>query len=262
MRLLTMRLFVITLLLHFVLSSAAQKKDTVVITADKVRTAYLKPGINRYLVYMKNGLDSNRIRYQMWTRTVGDTVLNGKKALSIQQVWEDNDTIIHKVTAVCDAKTFATYLYNSWWKTAGKAQFDFVAKKAFVRNKELSDSMTQPAAKKMYDAFTAASGQYFLNWHLDLEVFSILPYKDGVTFMINFYDPGFAAPQLVAYTVTGSDVLKNIGDLQIDCWLLKHQSAIDNKETFWISKKTREVVKLEQEFKGRYRYKIKLGFSA
>jgi hypothetical protein len=35
-----------------------------------------------------------------------------------------------------------------------------------------------------------------------------------------------------------------------------------NKEVYWISKKTKEVLKLEQEINGRfYRYKIKLGFS-
>jgi hypothetical protein len=44
------------------------------------------------------------------------------------------------------------------------------------------------------------------------------------------------------------------------CWLLSHEGT-NNKEVFWISKKTNEVLKLEQEFGGRYRYKIKLGFS-
>jgi hypothetical protein len=36
---------------------------------------------------------------------------------------------------------------------------------------------------------------------------------------------------------------------------------MSNKEVFYISKKTREVLKLEQEFAGRYRYKIKMAFS-
>jgi hypothetical protein len=35
-----------------------------------------------------------------------------------------------------------------------------------------------------------------------------------------------------------------------------------NKEIFWISKRTKEVLKLEQEINSTmYRYKIKLGFS-
>ncbi len=43
--------------------------------------------------------------------------------------------------------------------------------------------------------------------------------------------------------------------------MINHEKK-DNKEVFWISKKTSEVLKLEQEISGRlYQYKIKLGFS-
>lgn len=102
-----------------------------------------------------------------------------------------------------------------------------------------------------------------LNWHLDLETFPTLPYKTGLTFVIPFYDPGTASGfQKVAYTVTGSAELIGYNDQKIDCWLLVHESK-GNKEVFWISKKTNEVLKLEQEVGGRmYRYKIKLGFSS
>jgi len=47
----------------------------------------------------------------------------------------------------------------------------------------------------------------------------------------------------------------------VDCWLLSHDSP-GNKELFWISKKTREVLKMEQVINGTmYRYKIRLGFA-
>lgn len=89
-----------------------------------------------------------------------------------------------------------------------------------------------------------------------------MPYKTGVTFIIPFYDPGTASNfQKVAYTVTGSAALIGYDDKKIDCWLLVHESK-GNKEVFWISKKTKEVLKLEQEIGGKaYRFKIKLGFS-
>jgi hypothetical protein len=103
--------------------------------------------------------------------------------------------------------------------------------------------------------------QYTLNWHLDLEVFPVLPYKEGVTFLIPFYDPGFPAPKNQAYTVEGSAELEGYNNQKIDCWLLTHEVR-GQKATFWISKKTKEVLKLEEQIgNGRWRYKIKLGFS-
>ncbi len=95
-----------------------------------------------------------------------------------------------------------------------------------------------------------------------MEVFPLLPFKEGVTFVIPFYDPGTGSSfQQVAYTVMGSSELVGYNDQKIDCWLLSHEER-GNKEIFWISKKTREVLKLEQEINGSlYRYKIKLGFS-
>jgi predicted mannosyl-3-phosphoglycerate phosphatase (HAD superfamily) len=63
------------------------------------------------------------------------------------------------------------------------------------------------------------------------------------------------------YTVTGSASLTGYDNQQIDCWIMEHTDK-GNKEIFWISKKTKEVLKLEQEVNGKlYRYKIKFGFS-
>lgn len=66
---------------------------------------------------------------------------------------------------------------------------------------------------------------FFLNWHLDLESFPLLPYAKGVTFLIPFYDPGTASNfQKVYYTVTGSPELNGFNDQKIECWLLVHES--------------------------------------
>ena len=237
----------------------SQKNDTITIDASKVNTSVLKAGVHRYLVYFKNGKDSSRIKYQVWTRAINFITYKDKQAISVTQEWEDNDTVIHKVYAVCDRKSFAP-LYHESWTRRGKATFDFLTKQAYVRDTLLTDADTARSKKTMYDAFKVALNQYTLNWHLDLEVFPILPYKLNTTFLINFYDPGFSAPKYQAYTVTGSGTLTGYDAQQIDCWLLSHEGT-NNKEVFWVSKKTNEVLKLEQEFGGRYRYKIKLGFS-
>lgn len=239
----------------------SQKRDTVTIDASRVNTRVLKPGVNRYLVYFKNGRDSSRIAYQLWTRAVDTVSYRGRPAISIRQEWEDNNSVTHRVYSVSDRKTFAPLFHDTWWKRSGSGKFDFIGRTAHVRDTLLTAADTVPVKKKILDAFNRALGQYVLNWHLDLEVFSTLPYRDNVSFKINFYDPGFGDPSVQLYSVTGSGSLTGYDGQQVDCWLLTHESP-GNKEVFWVSKKTREVLKLEQEFRGRYRYKIKLGFSS
>ncbi len=256
----TQKLWALVVCLAGTTALFAQKSDTVIINASHVNTKVLKPGTHRYLVYFKMGKESSRSRYQMWSRTVDFVNYEGRDAISITQEWEDNDTVVHKVYSVCDRKSFAPLFHESWWKQRGASKFDFINQKGFLQDALLTNADTARTKKNMYDAFQKALQQYVLNWHLDLEVFPVLPYKKGTTFLINFYDPGSLAPSLQAYTVEGSGVLQGYDNQKIDCWLLTHTSP-NNKETFWVSKQTREVLKLEQEFNGRFRYKIKLGYS-
>lgn len=241
--------------------SARSKGDTIRIDASKVNTRMLKPSGNRYLVYFKMGKDAVRSGTQFWTRNIEYADHNGREAIVVTQEWEDKDTIIHRVRSVCDKKTFAPLYHQSWWKQSGSSEFNFIDKSASINGIPLTDSDTARNRKGPWNAFKLALNQYTLNWHLDLEVFSLLPYKEGKTFLIPFYDPGNPAPGNVAYSVTGSAILIGYNEQKIDCWILSHESR-GNKEIFWISKKTKEVLKLEQEFgKDKWRYKIKLGFS-
>jgi hypothetical protein len=238
------------------------KNDTIIITAKNVNTTVLKPSTNRYLVYFKMGKDSARSRAQFWTRKIEYADHNGKEAIVITQEWEDRDTIVHKVRSVCDKQTFAPLYHQSWWKQSGTGEFDFINRSASLNGIPLTDADTARNRKGSWNAFKMAVDQYSLNWHLDLEVFPILPYKEGKTFLIPFYDPGWGPPKNEAYTVTGSAQLEGYNDQKINCWLLMHVSRAGFKEIFWISKKTKEVLKLEHEIgKGKWRYKIKLGFS-
>jgi len=251
--------FIITLLLvpEFV---PAQKADTIKIDASTVNTKFLIPGIHHYLVYSKNGKDSSRKNYQFWTRKIEFIKYNERDAISVTQEWENNDTILHKSYAVCDRKTFAPLFHQSWFKQRGYSEFDFAEKKGSIQNKALQHEDTATTRRKALEAFETALEQFVLDWHLDLEVFPILPYKENRTFLINFYDPGLDPPRTLPYTVIGSSKLVGYNGQQIDCWLLNQPGKTAN-ETFWISKQTHEVLKLEQEFGGRYRYKIKLPFS-
>lgn len=249
-----------------------QQKDTIRISPKDINTKVLKEGTHRYLVYFKMKKDSVRTQAQFWTRNIKRTTYNGKPAIEITQEWEDKDSILHIVKSYSDAKTMAPLYHNTWWKfattrnstvkTVTSTIVDMVNNTVRYNDKLLSDADTATRAKKIWDSYKTSLNKYYLNWHLDLETFPLLPFKKGVTFLIPFYDPGTASDyQTVAYTVKGEAELEGYDQQKIPCWLLAHESP-GNKEVFWISKKTREVLKLEQEFgAGSYRYKIKLGFS-
>ena len=244
----------------FTIVGYGQKTDTVIVDASKVNTKFLTPGTHRYLVYFKMGKDSSRTKYQLWSRTINFISYQDHDAISITQEWEDNNSIVHTAYSVVKGNDFTTLYHKTWWKRPVSFTFDFVKKQASLDDVSLSIKTDSVNINRL-SAFEKASSQYFLNWHLDLEVFSLLPYKTGAIFKINFYDPGFRPPSSELYSVIGSDTLTGYNNEQIDCWLLQHGSLPENQEVYWISKKTREVLKLEQEFSGKFRYKIKLGFS-
>ena len=255
----------------YVENSNAQKNDTVKVTSAHINTKVLREGTHRYLVYFKMNKDSVRTQTQFWTRTIKRTDYKGAAAIEINQEWEDKDSIVHLVHSISDAKTMQPLYHKTWWKvqaarnatvkTVSETVVDFKNKTVWYNGKPLSASDTSRQAKPIWAGYQSSVDKYFLNWHLDLETFPLLPYKFGVTFLIPFYDPGTASNyQSVAYTVIGSEKLTGFNDQKIDCWLLVHESK-GNKEVFWISKKTKEVLKLEQQFGKMYRYKIKLGIS-
>lgn len=249
-----------------------QAQDTIRVSGKDINTKVLKEGTHRYLVYFKMSKDSVRTQTQFWTRTIKRTDYNGIPAIEIDQVWEDKDSIMHMVKSISNAKTMQPLYHKSWWKVAtargavtkvvNTTIVDLVNKTVSHNGSLLSDADTAKQVRAIWEGYKSSQNRYFLNWHSDLETFPLLPYRKGVTFVIPFYDPGTASNyQEVAYTVTGSDKLTGYDDQKIDCWLLVHEDK-GNKEVFWVSKKTKEVLKLEQEINGRfYRYKIKLGFS-
>lgn len=265
-----------TILFSILLTSTvklhAQKTDTLQVTAANINTNVLREGTHRYLVYFKMKKDSVRTQTQFWTRTIKRTNYNNTPVIEINQEWEDKDSILHIVKSIADAKTMQPLYHKTWWKvqmsrtstakTVNVTTVDFLKKTVDYNGKILSDTISNKQAKAIWTGYQSSVGKYFLNWHSDLETFPTLPYKTGLTFVIPFYDPGTASNyQKVAYTVTGSAELTGFNDQKIDCWLLVHETK-GNKEVFWISKKTNEVLKLEQEIGGSmYRYKIKLGFS-
>ena len=256
------RVFSLVLLILMSALAQSQQYDTIKIDAAKLRIKQLNTGRHEWLVYTKAGKDSSRKRFMIWRRDAAWVDYNSKKAIKIVQEWESNDTIVHKAQSICNADSFSPLWQKKWTQGQGETEFDFEKNKAVINGIELSGTDTARAKKRVYDAFQKAlTDQNVLNWHLDLEAFQLLPYKQNAVFAINFYDPGFSAPRLQYYTVTGTDQLITSGKQPVDCWLLSHKVSETRYETFWVNKKTFEVMKLEQITDNTYRYKIKLAFT-
>ncbi|MDB5231648.1 MAG: hypothetical protein JWN76_2453 [Chitinophagaceae bacterium] len=232
----------------------AQKVDTLFVNPSNLVLNQLQNGNYCYLVFNKKSLNSPAERLTLVKMKIEKGIYENKPVYFINQKWEA-DTIVHSAFTILDAKTFATVQHNTWWKRLGYTmQFNFVSKKILFEG-ILSDS----AKQKITGDFLASFSAYNLNWHSDLVVFSVLPYAANRTFIINYYDPGFGSSEKVEYTVTGTESIMDHSGLPVDCWILTYNlTQSPGYQKFWISKRTKEILKEEDFSRGSYRYKIKL----
>jgi hypothetical protein len=260
-----MKLFLsIALLSSITFSSFAKNEDTVKVGPGTLELQHLQKGKLDYLQFIRKTKDGPASRLALITFNVETKPFNNKPAIQVTQQWE-YDTVVHKCFTVFDPKNFSNIFHETYWKRLGYSiKLDFGKKSVDFKNinnkSEVPDSVKAVAVKDFKDSFN----KFNLNWHADMLIYSLLPYKEGRTFIINYYDPGFGPSEEVAYTVTSSEPLTGSNGENIDCWVLNNY--VDNKapekgyERFWISKKTREVLKLEN-FMGAgrgYRYKVKI----
>lgn len=230
--------------------------DTIVINASRLSISNLKEGTSQYLVYFKKGEKSPASNMQLCNIEIRKEVFEGERVLTIYQKWDFQDTIAHTAKSVSKLGDFKPLYHESWWKVRGKQTFDVINQKLFFDDVEVTSSESESKRKSVLHSFSSSENQYFLNWHLDLEVFSMLPYRKNAVFLIPFYEFGYDIPRNIAYSVVDESSLV-FGGKTIKCWILRHKDE-GNEELYWISKKTHEVLKMEQKFGETYRYKLKL----
>jgi hypothetical protein len=235
--------------------------DTVHMQPNNIDVKSLRKGEYNYIIYFRKSKEGPASRMTLIKMNVDEQTYHGKSAIVVRQQWE-RDTVIHSAYSVFSPKDFSSILHDTWWKSLGYSmKFDFESKKADYKNVSLKDGIPDSVIRKGTEGFNQSFEKYNLNWHDDLLIYTMLPYKDNRTFVINYYDPGFGKAEEVLYSVTGSQILTGSNGEKIDCWVLNHDDK-DSYERYWISKKTREVLK-EEDFgkNGGYRFKIKLGVS-
>ncbi|TJY37924.1 hypothetical protein [Pontimicrobium aquaticum] len=249
------------LILLFIISSnnvSAQIKDTITISGSNLKTEFIKKGRHSYIVYFKDSLQAPSKNIQIVEINIKDKIHNGKKAITIEQSWE-RDTVIHTANTILKHSDLSTLYHEYFWKgNKSHISYDFVNKKINFKSKVADSTKT-----KTQENFINSFKNYNLNWHSDLVIFPLLPFKENRVFKINFYDPPSESME-VYYTVIGSDYLTNSLGKKIDCWVLEFpvpKKYGGGYQHFWISKKDRELLKEEDLFGKMYRYKLKLGVS-
>src|SRR5262245_16342658 len=260
-------LFTITTLLLFTLNSQGQKTDTVFIQKQNLDLKHLRTGDSTYIIYFKKTAEGPAERMTLVKINVAPTVINGKKAFAITQQWDAGDTVAHTSYTLHDAEDFSTLRHEIRWErneiwrrpNAFSAKFDFM-----TRQVSFEEGVDEARKSQIVKDFNDSFESYNLCWHSDLTIFPLFPYENGRTFKVNFYDPGASKAQVVEYVVTGSETLSGGGGEKSNRWETDHKFQRSNgngSQRFWISKKTREVLKEEDQYSGGFRYKLKIGIS-
>lgn len=242
---------ILILSLFFLWQVSNAQVDTISLNTNDLLTKQLQPGLHQYIVYFEMAAKKKIIAPMLWNRQVNFTEVKGKKVIEIKQHWYSADTLMNRVLYSLSERETFTPIFHYAKNARGIEAFDFEGRKV-----NGSDTVANNAKKDFEIALSIPT----LNWELDLEVFSTLPYKKvGQTFVINFYHPGGRTPpKYYAYTVSADEIIKSTDSKTIDCWLLKIAYNETDWAIFWISKKTKEVLKMQEHFKGNYRYKVKL----
>jgi len=211
---------------------------------------HLKPGPNQYLVFIQDKKNPQKAITSVWSRDVRFKKKNDQDIIEIEQKWYAFDSTRSRyLYSQINASDFSP-IYHYTKTIKGVDAFDFYGSKTLG-----SDSIPDNLKK----GWELKHAKPYLNWELDLETFPLLDLKAGKRFFINFYHPGGRnEPKLYEYKVIGEENVKTIEGNSVPCWKLKIDYDEKSSSTFFISKKGREVLKMEEVFGDRVRYKVRL----
>lgn len=245
----------LTLFISIILAnavSAQQSIDTIHAGDGQLNLDHLPLGKQQYLVYLVR--DNQKRSIWLWERTTTRENRDGQPVIMIRQQWTTSDTGFNRrdLVSAVNAKTFTPIYHTSWNPRTGREAYNYTATEIVG-----ADSVADISNKSFRQAISEPS----FNWELDLETFPLLPLKEGKAFVINFYHPGSkGGPGWYNYSVTGSEKIAAINGEKIDCFKLSIDYGNNRgNSTWWLSKKTHEVLKMEEHFGNVTRYKIRLG---
>lgn len=218
----------------------------------KLNIAALKEGKSSYAVYFEDSLGHRLSSAAIWDRTIRFSKdAAGKKIYHFAWDWYQKDSLLAHVEATGELPSLKPLSHYANYKKRGKFTYIFNGNTVTV-----PDSSKH---SKRDSTFNVVMNPPAYEFPMDLEIFPLLPFKKtGQQFAIAFYEPGTPKSDYYLLTVTGKEELQLNNSVKVSCWLLKINYGRGSYATFWIADKSREVLKMKEYYRGRYRYKVKL----
>lgn len=249
-----------TLLVLASLILHAQNSKPTIVNAEngKLNLSKLKPGSHEYLVYYTDSTQQKRTNGDIWKRTTEFKKLNGKDVVYFTWRSFANGKFYRETVNICDAKTLSPIHHKTEIFPLGDERIDAAVgvyaydfhKDKLVPSDSIANNKTKEKGAKQLTI-------PIISWEQDLETYPLLPIKKvGEVFEISFFDPNETETKYHQYIVSGKEILKLNEDTFVDCWVLVNRENSPNYSKFWLSEKSKQVLKMEQFFRGQYRFKV------
>ncbi|RYY96183.1 MAG: hypothetical protein EOO11_14130 [Chitinophagaceae bacterium] len=245
-----MRPFLLFLLLACAGAARAQV-DSFDTRRGGLNIAALRDGKASFAIYWEDSLGRRLGSADIWDRSIALADSGGQRRYRFSwQVWR-KDTLVADVRSTGTLPALQPLRHEGDWRGRGAFAYAFADTVVTV-----PEGYRRNARDSAFRVVLDPPGFAF---PMDLELFPLLPFrKEGQRFAMAFYEPGSPKSAYYPLTVAGTEELQVPGGGSVRCWLLRIDYAPGSYATFWISDKGREVLKMREYFRGRYRVKLRL----
>lgn len=239
-------------ILFFILSitafNATAQVDTINTITLKVNKDTFHESKTTYAVFWKDSIGNHIGGAEIWERSIRKI---NTDAYQFDWKWHKKDTLYAHIVTTGELASMKPNMHYADYFKQGNFTFSF--------NNNTVSIPEFAQTKEQHKKFKVLLNPPAFVFSMDLEILPLLPFtKIGQTFALAFYEPGAAHSAYYKVTVINKEELALHGNKKINCWLLRIDYAPNMFATFWISDKPREVIKMEEYYQGKYRYKKKL----
>lgn len=226
----------------------SQTLDTVTTQNNKILVKNITPIKHSYAVFFTDSTGKRITSADIWDREIRRTKNSmGKDVVEFEWSWWRKDSLLLQTKGICAYPSLELLEYSK-------------APTLSVKNENGTLSVKTQTRAKTDTAFSTSFDGKAFTFPMDLEIFGLLPMKSvGQKFSVPFYEPGSPSHKYYTCTVVGKERLVLQENVGIECWMLQiDYGQFGAYATFWISQNSGEVLKMQEFFRGMYRYKIKL----
>ena len=226
----------------------AQTLDTITTKNQKLDVRKIVPVKHSYAVFFTDSVGNRTSSADIWDREIRITKnAAGKDVYAFERKWWRKDSLFFQTQGQCAFPSLELIEYSK-------------APSLMVKNENGTLNVKAVTRSKTDTAFTILFDGKAFTFPMDLEFFGLLPMQSvGQKFSVPFYEPGSPKYSYYTCTVVGKELLRLQENATIECWMLQiDYGRADSYATFWISTASGEVLKMQEFFSGRFRYKIKM----